>query len=215
MNTVNTRKLSATELESRKKDFSEQIASEIREDENIKTTITAKIEIEDNPESPRYWDNLGTMACEHNRYKLGDEKITDSDLFDDDLHPTEEAQKTHLFLPLYFYDHSGIMMKTCPFSCPWDSGQVGYIYISKETAKKEFGKDWKKKAEKQLTGEVAIYSQYLEGDVYGYTVNKHEETADGFMRDEVIDSCWGFFGIESVKEAVEEGHGKIEIELPF
>lgn len=33
-----------------------------------------------------------------------------------------------VILPLYLYDHSGITMNTCGFSCPWDSGQVGWIY---------------------------------------------------------------------------------------
>ena len=35
-----------------------------------------------------------------------------------------------VILPLYLYDHSGITMNTCGFSCPWDSGQVGWIYAS-------------------------------------------------------------------------------------
>ena len=28
-------------------------------------------------------------------------------------------------------------MNTCGFSCPWDSGQIGFIYVSKEKALKE------------------------------------------------------------------------------
>ena len=44
-----------------------------------------------------------------------------------------------LMLPLYLYDHSGITMNTTGFSCPWDSGQVGWIYASKEDALREFG----------------------------------------------------------------------------
>lgn len=45
----------------------------------------------------------------------------------------------YIVLPLYLYDHSGITMNTTGFSCPWDSGQVGWIYASKEDALKEFG----------------------------------------------------------------------------
>ena len=40
----------------------------------------------------------------------------------------------YLMLPLYLYDHSGITMNTTGFSCPWDSGQVGWIYAFKEDA---------------------------------------------------------------------------------
>ena len=35
-----------------------------------------------------------------------------------------------VFLPLYLFDHSGITMNTSGFSCPWDSGQVGWIFCT-------------------------------------------------------------------------------------
>lgn len=44
-----------------------------------------------------------------------------------------------IILPLYLYDHSGITMRTSKFSCPWDSGQVGWIYATKDTLRKETG----------------------------------------------------------------------------
>ena len=64
-----------------------------------------------------------------------------------------------LMLPLYLYDHSGITMNTTGFSCPWDSGQVGWIYASKEDALREFGGKTftaatRKKAEDRMRGEV-------------------------------------------------------------
>lgn len=40
-------------------------------------------------------------------------------------------------LPLYLFDHSGLTISTSDFNDPWDSGQVGYIYLDKETAMKE------------------------------------------------------------------------------
>lgn len=46
--------------------------------------------------------------------------------------------KYYIILPLFLYDHSGITMNTSGFNCPWDSGQVGIIYISKKKAKEEF-----------------------------------------------------------------------------
>ena len=67
-----------------------------------------------------------------------------------------------LMLPLYLYDHSGITMNTTGFSCPWDSGQVGWIYASKEDALREFGGKTftaatRKKAEDRMRGEVEYY----------------------------------------------------------
>ena len=76
----------------------------------------------------------------------------------------------YLMLPLYLYDHSGITMNTTGFSCPWDSGQVGWIYASKENALREFGgKSFtaatRKKAEDCMRGEVECYDSYLRGEL--------------------------------------------------
>lgn len=98
--------------------------------------------------------------------------------------------RKYIILPLYLYDHSGITMSTSGFSCPWDSGQVGVIYISKEDAKKEYsGGDYEEKAIKYLTGEVETYDDYLTGSVYGYTI----EPKDTNKNIECDDSCWGFY----------------------
>ena len=172
-----------------------------------------KVDHDDMAESPRDWDNLGTMICWHSRYNLGDYKENDyrdpdnfmhaisglyedeyTDYLDDDQIKRcyEAAYHKNIILPLYLYDHSGITMRTTGFSCPWDSGQVGYIYISLEDVRKEYG--WKKitkkrraQIEKYLTGEVEVYDHYLTGSVYGYSIEKGED-------EEHIDSCWGYFG---------------------
>jgi hypothetical protein len=90
----------------------------------------------------------------------------------------------YLILPLYLMDHSGISMSVRQFSCGWDSGQVGYIVCDNETIEREFNGD-SGLAEKCLRSEVAVYDDYLTGNVYGFIVEE-----DG----EEIDSCWGFYG---------------------
>ena len=110
----------------------------------------------------------------------------------------------YIVLPLYLYDHSGITMNTTGFSCPWDSGQVGWTYVSKEDALKEFGgksftASTRQKAENLLRREVEIYDTYLRGECYGYELYKSGELED---------SCWGFIG--SVNEALKD----IESYLP-
>ncbi len=108
----------------------------------------------------------------------------------------------YVMLPLYLYDHSGITMRTGSFSCPWDSGQVGWIVCDKETVLREWCGD-RDLAEKSLQAEVAIYDQYLTGDVYGFIV---EETDDPDSDDwEETDSCWGFYGSD-VRENGMAGH---------
>ncbi|TEB04760.1 hypothetical protein Psch_03522 [Pelotomaculum schinkii] len=96
-----------------------------------------------------------------------------------------------IILPLYLYDHSGITMNTTGFYCPWDSGQVGWIYVTKEMVRREYGikritKKIREKVIQALKSEVNVYSEYLEGNVYGYVL----EDAEG----NELDSCWGFYG---------------------
>ena len=47
-----------------------------------------------------------------------------------------EQSGKFVILSLYLYDHSGITMNTTGFSCPWDSGQVGWIYADADCIKK-------------------------------------------------------------------------------
>jgi hypothetical protein len=148
--------------------------------------LTVKILNDSNPESPREWDNLGTMACFHRRYNLGDKNEFKTP---DELQAHLEETKA-IHLPLYLYDHSGLTMNTTGFSCPWDSGQVGIIFVTPENIRKEFGKKritakLREKVKEILRAEVETFDEYLRGDVYGYVVEK-----DGNH----LDSCWGFYG---------------------
>ena len=109
-----------------------------------------------------------------------------------------------VMLPNYLYDHSGITMRCEPFSSPWDSGQVGYIYATPAMIRKEYGcksitKDIRDKVRKCLEGEVEAYDQYLTGDVWGIIVED--------MYGNTVDACWGFYGYEYAKE---EAQGWLE-----
>jgi hypothetical protein len=90
-----------------------------------------------------------------------------------------------VILPLYLYDHSGITMNTAGFSCPWDSGQVGWIYTTYDDVRKEYGSLDVVKAENLLKSEVESYDCYLTGQCYGFKL---------YENDNEIDSCWGFLG---------------------
>jgi hypothetical protein len=159
---------------------------------------------DENPENPRTaWDNLGTMVCFHNRYDLGDKnhgyKSRD---FNGWGELEKQIIKDHdpcVILPLYLYDHSGITMNTTGFSCRWDSGQVGFIFISKKKVREEYNlkritKEWREKVQNYMVGEVETYDEYLTGQVYGYEVIQVETCSLGCEHEEHIDSCWGYYG---------------------
>jgi hypothetical protein len=175
------------------------------------------IDTDDDPVNPRTeFDNLGKMICFHNRYSLGDDhnyKFPSDFIYDlavdysnaeivenDEIELTpasfvekylDKLEKHLIILPIYLYNHSGLTINTTGFSCHWDSGQVGWIYITKKQVRKEWNvkgisPKLKKKIEDILIGEVETYDQYLRGEVYGFRIKDE----DG----EEIDSCWGYFG---------------------
>ncbi len=155
-----------------------------------------------NPEDPRNWDNLGLMVCSHKRYNLGDKhdfRFGDYGGWGEAKQALIKKYDAAIILPLYLYDHSGITMKTTPFSCPWDSGQVGFILISKAKIREEYSvkritKELLDKVEKNLLCEVETYDQYLSGDVYGFTLVELSKCNEGHEHETEIDSCWGFYG---------------------
>ena len=44
---------------------------------DLEGNFRVEIQYDTEPESPREWDNLGTIAYKHDRYKLGEEVIRD------------------------------------------------------------------------------------------------------------------------------------------
>lgn len=147
-------------------------------------------------------------------------------------HPSEAMdviERYYYILPLFLYDHSGLTISTGRFSCPWDSGQVGYIYVKRDVADKEIGGDGtpEQNAYRYLESEVKEYDCLLTGDVYGFIhevsdadfTDEDTDEDDESLWDEV-DSCWGFFNSgtdeemidlvvwhvgEELREAVKEG----------
>ena len=167
---------------------------------------------DDHYESPREWEPLGTMVCFHGKYNLGDKHDYNNDDYSTWTELKEaiiEGENAKIILPLYLYDHSGITMNTTGFSCGWDSGQVGWIFASEDRIKKEYNvdvitDDILEKVTNMLKGEVETYDQFLTGDVYGYRVSKVEVCDKGCEHEEELDSCWGYYGMESVEEAGKE-----------
>lgn len=181
------------------------------------------VRIKPDPDSPNpreEFDNFGTMVCWHRRYTLGDEQPKESSIewwqrkmfemhpnIPDGISPENIARwrdKHYCVMTLYLYDHSGLSMNTTGFSCGWDSGPVGFICISLEDARKEYGlQKWTdiyeptgltlyQQCEKTMRVVVEEYDKWLTNDVWGYVI----EDQDG----NELDSCWGFYGYEYCKQ---------------
>ena len=118
-------------------------------------------------------------------------------------------------MPVYAYVHSGATISTSPFSCPWDSGQSGFVYVTREGAVAGWGKklltaEVRKKALAACEGFVKEFATYLEDGMWGYVA---EELAKRHVKVtsldgtkvlseydeetwEQVDSCWGFAGCD-------------------
>ena len=111
----------------------------------------------------------------------------------------ESFLKEYIALPVYLYDHGGITISTSPFSCPWDSGFFGIIAVPLDKVRREYG--WKnitakrrKRIEGYLQDEISTLDNYYTGEVFGYRIMPESDD------DNELDSCWGFYGTECMKE---------------
>ena len=154
--------------------------------------LRLEIVIDEDGLNPRTdYDNLGTMVCRHKKYNLGDIN-SEADV---ERVMSEVNEKNSLIVPIYMYEHSGIALKASPFNDPWDSGQLGIIYVSHENIVKEYGSLSKENIEtatRVLVAEVEEYSKYVNGETYGFRILNED--------DEVLESCYGFLGLDGVEE---------------
>lgn len=179
---------------------------------------------DDQAESPRETcDNLATFACAHRRYRLGDKEASHlvKDACDEATLRERVDSEILAILPLYLFDHSGISISVGKFSCSFDSGQVGWAFVTKESAEKmgcvgdkfrhdpETGKMvpdgvWDQEAlEKVIRGEVETYDDFLTGRCYGYQVIGAE--------DDNLESVWGFVGdLDYVRQEAREAAEHVE-----
>lgn len=157
---------------------------------------TLKIIPDENPLNPRTdCDHLGIMLCWHRRYSLGDSHPYDTP---QDFAESAAAKDMFVCLPVYLLDHSGLYVSVNDFNDSWDSGQLGFIYCTKQDAKKWFNNTdvTEDEIKKELTAEVEEYNDYLNGAWYGFLI----EGLDG----EVEDSCGGFRYDGSMKKLASE-----------
>lgn len=169
----------------------------------------------------REWSNLGVMYWWHPDYTLGgsqDEEFHRGDhdtMWDAFWHLVTEESAVAI-APLFLLDHSGISIRTGAFwlrgedgivdlkatrrfmgdEAGWDTTMCGFIYTTK-AKQEEIGTD-DQYVVQCLEEEIKLLDREFTGDVYGYVLDLPEglEFAG--------DSCWGFYGIEDVKEQANE-----------
>lgn len=131
--------------------------------------------------------------------------------------------------PVYLYDHGAVALSIGSFvgraqHAEWDSGQIGWAYINPDA------ETWEGiEPEKIIAGFVETLGQWMNGEVYGYVVERiaeyalvrrdssgqaevdlevtHEEWED----DPDDYGCWGLIGYEWAEQAAKEALGEEEL----
>jgi hypothetical protein len=167
---------------------------------NLTDDRTLIVTYDDCAESPREWDNLTKMLFFGKHKHLGDKHNINADDYNG-WNELEEAIKKEydvvMIKKVYAYIHSGMTISTQSFSCPWDSGVLGFVIITKADLRKEY--NWKVLTQKRINevynrldnimdGEVKELDYYVSGDVYGFRI----EDKNG----DIEDSCYGFYGYD-------------------
>jgi len=169
------------------------------------------ISTDDDPINPReYDDDIVTIHVAHTRYNFGDENYNDRESIEE---ARQEAKRNgDLTLPLYMYDHSGITISLSPFSCPWDSGQVGFVQVSRKAMIENWGKvnftpKLKEKAKEVAKNVVQELDDYLTGNVHRFDVCPIDEDGEYDTIDS-IEGCGNFIG--DIKYCIDDAKGNID-----
>jgi hypothetical protein len=160
------------------------------------------------------------LALTHRRYDLHDDtgyagSYDDLAELEDairrDFGPGTDAGGVLYVTPVYGYDHSTLSLSAArqrgyPYSDPWDSGIAGLAYVTRHDWEETQGKGTRYsphssrdrgQAQRLIEGVVDVYSQWLGGETYGYTVT---DPRDG----ETVAQCGGYIGFEVAEEAAAE-----------
>lgn len=99
-------------------------------------------------------------------------------------------------LTVYRLEHSGTAYSTSPFNDPWDSGPVGFIWVSdKELEEAQLADRPKDEILKMLSDEVEEYSAWANGECYAVMLSKD---------DDMIDCLGGLVGDDGLEYGLEE-----------
>lgn len=168
-------------------------------------------------ESPREHNNVSVMWFFHNRHtQLGDEKDVKAEDFDG-----WEAMMEHLKVeegalhvtPVFMYEHSGRSLSLGSFADLWDSGQLGFMWTTKEKLAETLGEDaTEEDIRKAFVCELEEYNQWIEGNCWWFRTVKPPKgfvgESPGMRIDydewEEVDSCGGFIGYDDKKSGLLE-----------
>lgn len=110
----------------------------------------------------------------------------------EDLNELKEQNKELKIVPVFGLEHGNFALSVSDFRDPWDSGLFGFLVFKAA----DFGPDFEKSF-------VRSMEQLINGEVYGFQVVQTEVCSLGHKHEEVLDSCYGFYGFQNERELIE------------
>jgi len=168
-----------------------------------------KIMYDSDPESPRNDTNLVYIITWGSRYSSPDKNETMEYIVkktgdyansqEDHIKRIKEEiesqtdEKVLAIYPICKYEHGGISY-SLGSNFGFDYSNNGF-YIVTDKTNEEIGAT-EDRFEDIIKGEIETYNKYANGEVYGFKL--YDEDGNE------IDSCWGFYDIEHIKEHLPE-----------
>lgn len=134
--------------------------------------------------NPRLDDCFCVIVADHPKYDIGDTEhgYREENGYEwgpDSLQEIHaDIVKTHpgcIIRPLFLMDHGLVGVSLKDYRDKWDSGQVGWVFVSRQMIRDNWGikrvtKEYIERAEALMASEVEEYSRWLEGCVYTFKV---------------------------------------------
>lgn len=165
---------------------------------------TIKLHYDDDPMSPREWDQLGTIITWGRERGWGDEDLryepddTDYSTIRWAVRIRREREAT-VVVPVVLADYGS--SGTCTYVT--DSWEDANAVIIDTPEGREMTGVLPEHVRDVLCAEIDEMAMWAAGEVYGYVVEK-----DG----ELLNSCWGFMGDDGLREAKSQAEGYAEDE---
>lgn len=178
------------------------------------------IEHDDDAINPREWSNAGLFITREKRHNspdginsaLYDIMVVTADEADNVEHHAKliaaQSKEDVLYIvPVSRYAHGNVVYSRGMHN-GWDSGVFGFYIITKKQWEDNVGcKFTEDHANKLIDGELEVYTNYANGEVYQFTLyDEHGE---------VVDSCGGFYDIEDIREYLPEEWAKEDLQEYF
>lgn len=165
------------------------------------TGVKLRILYDSDAESPVADDESVILAIfARNHINPAQKQLPTVEMALDFVAANRDPDSEYAVFAVWAYEHGNIVFKAVelgagnPYADEWDSGNAGIIALKRT----DFGPDLLDYAK----GICATYTDWCNGEVYGYVV----ENEDG----DVVDSCWGYVGDPEDNGALTEGLSAFE-----